>query len=151
MKIKTNYVVGFIFSADFEQVALIRKNRQDWQKGLLNGVGGHINPGEAEHEAMVREAREEAGIETLPDQWRKYAALDGGDFYVACLAVQLQVLDLTGLVKTMTDEKIEIHRVRDIHPLRRDMIENTPWLIALAIDARTDGRPHIVQAHYQHA
>ena len=38
----TEYVVGFMLSIDGEDVALIRKERPAWQKGRLNGIGGHI-------------------------------------------------------------------------------------------------------------
>jgi hypothetical protein len=35
------YVVGFAFDTD-GRVALIRKNRPEWQAGRLNGIGGHV-------------------------------------------------------------------------------------------------------------
>ncbi len=35
-----NYVAGLMFSQDKTCVALIVKNKPDWQKGLLNGIGG---------------------------------------------------------------------------------------------------------------
>ena len=35
------YSVGFLFNPDETKVVLIKKNRHDWEKGLLNGVGGH--------------------------------------------------------------------------------------------------------------
>lgn len=36
---KTKYVVGFAFDLTLTMVALIRKNRPEWQMGLLNGIG----------------------------------------------------------------------------------------------------------------
>jgi len=39
----TEYVLGFLM--DNYRVVLIEKQRPAWQKGLLNGVGGHINHG----------------------------------------------------------------------------------------------------------
>ena len=36
----TKYVVGFMFSPDKQFVALIRKNRPEWQAGKLNGIAG---------------------------------------------------------------------------------------------------------------
>jgi 8-oxo-dGTP diphosphatase len=41
------YVVGFLFNSDTNKVCLIKKNRPQWQKGRLNGVGGHIEDGKA--------------------------------------------------------------------------------------------------------
>lgn len=34
------YVVGFCFNSDLSQIILIEKNKPEWQKGYLNGVGG---------------------------------------------------------------------------------------------------------------
>ena len=56
------YVVGFLFNPDMTEVVLIKKNRPDWQKGLLNGVGGKIESGEDPITAMIREFKEETGI-----------------------------------------------------------------------------------------
>jgi hypothetical protein len=33
-------VAGFLFRNNDTEVALIRKNKPDWQKGKLNGIGG---------------------------------------------------------------------------------------------------------------
>ena len=57
------YVVGFLFNPDMTEVVLIKKNRPDWQKGLLNGVGGKIESGEDPITAMIREFKEETGVE----------------------------------------------------------------------------------------
>ncbi len=62
------YVCGFMFSPDKKQVALIRKTKPEWQKDLLNGIGGKIESGESPHEAMVREFYEESGNTYV---WRK--------------------------------------------------------------------------------
>ena len=40
---KKYYVLGFLFSPDCKRVALIIKNRPDWQAGFLNGIGGKID------------------------------------------------------------------------------------------------------------
>jgi 8-oxo-dGTP diphosphatase len=34
------YVLGFMFSSDHSEVALIRKRKPEWQRGKLNGIGG---------------------------------------------------------------------------------------------------------------
>jgi len=54
-------VVGFI--TDGKRVLLINKNRPENQKGLFNGVGGAAQENETPLEAMVREAKEETGLE----------------------------------------------------------------------------------------
>ena len=56
MKTKqTKYVLGFLFTLNKVNVMLIEKDHLDWQKGKLNGVGGHIGEGESLMEAMCRE------------------------------------------------------------------------------------------------
>lgn len=67
------YVVGFVFG-DNNQVLLIRKNRPEKQKGLLNGIGGKIEVNENPSDAMVREAFEEAGLESYPNSWLLFHA-----------------------------------------------------------------------------
>jgi hypothetical protein len=51
---------GFAFSPDHSRVVLIAKNRPARQAGRLNGVGGHVKPGETPAAAMAREFREES-------------------------------------------------------------------------------------------
>jgi len=58
--------VGFIFTHDLSFVLLIRKNHPDWQKGLLNGVGGHVKASEFAKgdykKAWVRKVRQETNL-----------------------------------------------------------------------------------------
>lgn len=121
----TKYVCGFAFD-DNENVALIRKERPEWQKGFLNGVGGHVEEGEDSHEAMVREFKEEAGL--IVSTWEHFVTLKGGiwscDFYRAFS------VDLTA-VKTMTDEEIVVCSARLVS---FDALVNLQWLIPLALD-----------------
>lgn len=56
------FVVGFAFTADKNYVLLINKTHPPWQAGHLNGIGGHIEDGESETEAMNRECLEECGL-----------------------------------------------------------------------------------------
>lgn len=48
MTTHTIYVAGFLFGPmpRHNYVALIRKNKPDWQKGKLNGIGGKVEAGE---------------------------------------------------------------------------------------------------------
>jgi len=76
-----SYVLGFVFSPDHTKVVLIAKNRPAWQKGRLNGVGGHVEPGETPAAAMAREFREEACCEDTLD-WNSFGRLSGDDWEV---------------------------------------------------------------------
>lgn len=146
----SSYVVGFMFSREMRNVALIRKTRPDWQAGKLNGIGGKVEDDESIEDAMMREFREEAGIATLRSQWRHFCTMSGnndsgeGGFQVDYFAT----LDDPDRLKSMTDEKVEVIRTSDIHPLRSDVVENIPWLISLAIDHLDDGLPGFVNASY---
>jgi 8-oxo-dGTP diphosphatase len=124
----TNYVCGFMFSFDNERVALIRKEKPDWQKGRLNAVGGKIEEGEVPIDAICREFLEETGYETTEGQWRMFCGLKykGGLIYFYMTHGNLDNL------RTMEGEEIVIRRVADIPIL--ETIPNLNWLVPLALD-----------------
>lgn len=120
------YVVGFLFRNEGKEVALIRKEKPEWQKGKLNGVGGKIEPGENSFEAMEREFKEETGaVVTL---WRLFVALncDGVfiDFFCSHEPAE---------VRTTTNELVEWWRVSEVLNNPRT-IPNLKWLIPMALD-----------------
>lgn len=133
---RVSYVCGFMIDQD--SVLLIRKMRPAWQAGRLNGVGGKVEAGETPVNAMVREFREETGLETTIDDWRHFACLKGAfgqvDFFVA-------FGDTRRAVAT-TDETPE--RV-SLDPLPDDVIANLRWLIPMALDTGIAG-PVLVNA-----
>ena len=75
-----SYVLGFLFSESLQYVALIRKNRPEWQQGKLNGIGGHIELGEDPHTAMGREFGEEAAHPVT--DWTCFGRLRGEGWMV---------------------------------------------------------------------
>lgn len=124
------YVVGFLVDFTGETVVLIDKNRPKWQRGRLNGIGGHIEQGESPAEAMRREFREEAGLDI--DDWTERVVLTGVDgswsvhFFVAARP-RSEVL----LARTTSDERVSRHYVRR---LPDQVIRNLRWLIPLCLD-----------------
>jgi len=149
MKSKSQkYVVGFLFSYTLEYVALIRKQKPEWQAGLLNGIGGKIEPGEKPEAAMEREFKEETGCHH--NAWRKFCVMsgnnnDGSEFELFCFWKRG---DLTRL-KSMEVEKVEIHPVGAILLGYQATIPNPKWLIPLAIDSGTNtSSPTSVVAKY---
>lgn len=71
------YVLGFYFDeASDNAVLLIRKEKPDWQKGLLNGLGGSIEDGETTQAAMAREFQEEAGVKISSSEWEHVITLN---------------------------------------------------------------------------
>src|SRR3972149_224048 len=100
----TYYVLGFMFSYDLKQVALIRKSHPEWQKGKLNGIGGHIEENETEIRAMMREFAEETGY--FEPNWALVGKIIR-HFRNSVVTVFMTTGELDKL-KTTTDEKIEI-------------------------------------------
>ncbi len=84
----THYTLGFLFNKTRDHVVLIRRAKKDWQQGLLNGIGGHIEPGESVVGCMGREFREETGT-NLPTTYWHHAiryTLPGAVLHI-CVAV----------------------------------------------------------------
>jgi 8-oxo-dGTP diphosphatase len=123
----TKYVVGFAFDEQGKHLLLIRKNRPAWQRGLLNGVGGHIE-NESEHAAQTREFKEETGIETYESNWKKFAILSGKDYELHCFSLFSNEITYA---KDMTDEKLNVYSVKDLPKL--STIPNLQWLIPAAL------------------
>lgn len=133
------YVVGFLFMPDIpsrhnqfqgHEVVLIRKNRPDWQKGLLNGVGGRVENGESASEAMMREFREETdGNPFAVSHWSPVIDMIFDDCVVHVFAARLAKSEQ---FDSKTDERIEIWNVSDVMRYS-DKIPNLNWLIPLAL------------------
>lgn len=152
------YVIGFAFS-HLNEVILIRKNKPEWQRNLLNGVGGHVEDGEELLDAMVREFEEETGHATKANQWRRRLVLRSNEFELFVYKATLSIHDF-GIAETVTDEKI--YRVEV--PLSRDLIEGTNgyvpnlcWMVPLLMDRYVsisnvqnfdDGAMHVPQDYY---
>lgn len=144
------YVAGLMFSENRECVALITKNKPDWQKGLLNGIGGKIEEDDYDNKrgrtrgsdsslnAMRREFQEETSV--FHQDWELFLTMHGGneesdnqqykeewsvDFY---RTFSDKVFD----VKSITDENVDIYFVGGISDL--NMIDNLQWIILLSLD-----------------
>lgn len=123
----TKYVVGFLFNPEKDKVILIQKNRPNWQKGLYNGVGGHIEIGETPGQAMIREFHEETGV--LIMQWLEYALIKGADYEVYFFHASSKKYNKA---RKMTDESICIMGLYELKS--NPIIFNLNWLIPMALD-----------------
>ncbi len=141
--IMQHYVLGFAFNQDKDYVVLIHKNKPDWQKGCLNGVGGKIEDGETPIAAMVREFEEETGLPTNPSEWDTVGTM--GDCKDWICHVFVSSNNKFMYAETKTDEEIMIVPIVDIITGRYEMISNIPFLIELCRDS---GRPHFVSVSY---
>lgn len=139
---KTNYVVGFMFDNTITNVALIRKLKPAFQKGLLNGIGGKVEDGERPVHAMQREFKEESNYPHNDPVWNHFAGMggannDGSEFDVQFYCCIGEPND----VKSKEEEQIEVHQVTSILSRKEETLGNVPWLVSLAIDFLTGSHP----------
>lgn len=161
MKIPKNivqeYVLGFVFNKDLKRVLLIRKQKPEWQKGKLNGIGGKIELNETPFAAMSREMKEEADLDIPTDKWTQYCILNGNGWMVYCF---YSVLDgyfdeliranvgifthyFKPIYKSMTDEEVGDWWVKPSGPddngshgdyTGMPHMSNLKWLIPMALN-----------------
>lgn len=130
----TNYCLGFLFSDDGESVALIRKNKPEWQKNLLNGIGGKIEGKELPLDAMRREFKEEAGVKV--ENWTYFGELTGPDWTVYLYKAFSS--DLMLKTQSKTKEKVDIYLIDYL--ARTDTVGNLLWIIQMALDKDSSTR-----------
>uniref|UniRef100_A0A6M3KYS9 Nudix hydrolase domain-containing protein n=1 Tax=viral metagenome TaxID=1070528 RepID=A0A6M3KYS9_9ZZZZ len=120
------YVVGFAFDHSCKSVLLIYKRTPEWQRGLINGIGGKIKKGELPIQAMVREFKEETGVETDNSDWIYFCLMTAGKEEIYCYYMIGGAHDAT----SMEDEVVRWFEVGDDN----DFISNLNWLIPLALE-----------------
>lgn len=132
---KVKYVCGFLFSRDGKYVVLIKKQRPEWQKGKLNGIGGKIEEGESALSAMQREFKEEAGI--VISNWTPFCVLTGNDASYVPGGREFEVhffsrfSDEAYNARTMEDEEVSYCTT---DPMPNSVVPNLKWLIPLALE-----------------
>jgi 8-oxo-dGTP diphosphatase len=125
---KTIYVCGFCFNNEKTKVVLIWKERPIWQKGKLNGVGGHVETTDQSiYTAMQREFLEETGLDI--NQWLLFTTYCAEEYIVYFMKTFTDKIDD---VKTITDEKIYVCDINQLDFEKK--IPNLKWLIPLALD-----------------
>lgn len=129
---KTRYVLGLIFSEDRQSVVLIRKNKPDWQRGKLNGIGGKIEPSDSTpYDAMQRESKEECGVFA---EWTEFCKMTGELFEIHVF----KAFDQEAFVRAETQEAETIVKVRCENIARHgdspQVVTNLPWLVWMALD-----------------
>ena len=132
-KINSNYVLGFAFNEEETHIALIRKNKPEWQKGKLNGIGGKIESEEIAYDAMIREFAEETGIFIY--NWEKFGRIyenneNNNSFQVYLFKSFISNVILNKL-ESKTEEIVSILPIKDIP--YSVCIPNLSWLIPLAL------------------
>jgi len=132
----TDYVLGFYFDKAREEVYLIEKLKPAWQKGKMNGIGGHVEVGETPHAAMVREMQEETGVEV--PHWRHYTTMIDGEARIFVYDAVYERRGLPHIATSPTAEKVFVASVPSIilthFTPRYPVIGNLPWLLTMALD-----------------
>jgi 8-oxo-dGTP diphosphatase len=130
------FVLGFpIYQAENSvRVLLHEKTKPQEHAGLYNGFGGKIEPvgddaEESPTDAMVREFKEETGVETLSRQWRHFATIDKTGVRVYCFVIPLMSQQLDLAVKT--DPTCIYPRLHEVHCYER--VPDLDYLIPLAL------------------
>lgn len=127
---KKNYVLGFIFSTDLKRVALLRKDRPEWQAGKLNGIGGKLEKNELALDGMVRECQEETSIFIPEENWNYFAVFDGEYHQVHCFKTTYH--NIEDLV-CPESEKIEYISLDNLH--KEHLMDNVKYLIPMALSS----------------
>lgn len=122
-----SYVAGILIDAETLDVALIRKNRPEWQSGLLNAIGGKVEPGEEPLDAMRREFDEETGV--AQDGWEHFATVHDHTGAVTFYR-HFDTTGALGRVRTTTDERVEVHCGTE--PIA-GLVPSMSWLLPLAL------------------
>jgi 8-oxo-dGTP diphosphatase len=133
---RVDYVCGFYFSRDLDQVLLIRKAKPDWMEGRYNGIGGKIEPGEFPKDAMAREFEEEADFKMPATEWREFVYLRGeprhgsyGVHFFYSVGLVVSGLEFSALERKDSVEPTFAVSTRLIPEL---CLSNLRWLIPMA-------------------
>ena len=123
------YVAGFMYSEDKKSVVLIEKINPEWQRGLLNGVGGKIEKNETPEMAMSREFEEETGVGTLPEDWEVFSMIHRPLHYKVYFLYTVSSSAMH--VRTVEEEKVGIY---EVDQLPSNTMYNLKWLIPMSLD-----------------
>jgi 8-oxo-dGTP diphosphatase len=123
------YTVSFIFTPDLAEVLLVHKLAPEWQVGMLNGVGGKIEPDETALDCIVREVKEETDLTTLHDKWIHFCTMSGTEWHLEVFTYVYDGLPEDAI--TAGKEQIEWF---DVNHLPENVIYNLRWLIPLSIE-----------------
>ncbi len=130
-----HYSLGFCFDVAKERVALIEKINPEWQKGLLNGVGGKLERYETYAEAMAREFVEETGVgESI--NWKRIGTINGPTWECGVFAA---FDDVVYAVRTVTPETVHLGIAKEfLEEPKYKLVPNLKWMIPFCM-YRQDG------------
>lgn len=128
------YVVGFMFNSDLSRMVVIKKLNPEWQRGKFNGVGGKIEPGESDVAAMVREFKEETGVDTEAARWNHFLSIVGRNQDMS--KCDVEYFFYVGDVDTCQTQEAETIYVVDVLLAKNApsmFVQNCAWIIECAL------------------
>jgi 8-oxo-dGTP diphosphatase len=122
------FTLGFIFNPELTKVLLVHKEKPEWQKGKINGIGGKYEDGETAEQCISRETFEESTLRIPSNEWTYVGTVhqERGDFGVLAATYAGPPQDA---VKNDYEE-IEWFKVGK---LPANVIPNLQWLVPLAL------------------
>jgi len=135
------YVVGVVFDEKMQYVLLIRKKRPAFMDGKLNALGGHIEEGETDKHAVMREVFEESDVYGV--EWHEFLRLKRPNKEMIGFWAVGNIWGALG----RTDEEPQIHNIASIPVLYMEgkMVMDTAWLIMMAHEAAMRGTSYYVR------
>lgn len=132
-----NYVLGFAFSRDRNQVVLINKPE------FINGVGGKVELLESPLDAMYREFEEETGVKIhkpcenekrMFNDWNHFLTISGPYYTIYTFRT---FTNAVWMARTTSEEgKIKIYDVETVLK-KNDIAPDLNIIIPLALDEQT--------------
>ena len=114
-------VAVHLFLFDKGRILLLRRHNTGFEDGDYSTVAGHVEGGEQLKAAMIREAKEEAGIEILPADFEVVGVLHSmTDKEYVCFF--LKAVTWTGEVRNMEPEQCDDLRWSDIDNLPNNVV-----------------------------
>ena len=134
------FVLVFAFTEDRKQLILINKTHPPYQAGLMNGVGGGIDPEDAkdglpdQYWAALREFEEEAGVELAPCDIEEFGTMYADGDWICYLfrVFDDKVLEAT----TKTEEKIAVIDINTIDYSK--CVDKLDFIIPMALTKSGD-------------
>lgn len=129
--IKKEYTLAFLFDSNLENILLIEKNKPEWQKGYLNGIGGKFEKNESKFDCINREFKEETDLEI--NTWDYVGIYEGSSFIIHIFTSTIND-QLLNLFKSITDEQVSIYRVNDILNNKHNILPSAKSAIVLILE-----------------
>lgn len=123
-----HYVLVFPFTLDLRSIWLIEKQKPNWQKGLLNGIGGKVETGESAIIAAQRELEEETGLSVQLSYLSYVGYMHGVNNDDSKFRVDVYTLKTDKQLESREQEKVALY---ELYNFKDKMIENLPlWIEA---------------------